>query len=110
MTSVHVTKLSIQAGYLLLSLILSVLAATLSMRNPSRFFRRALVFAITALLIGVMGVWAPVSFWPRMGFAWTFANGLHIAFDFRWCFLLPLVLAVGACILVVLRRPGGQPA
>jgi hypothetical protein len=97
-------KLSVQAALLLCSLILCAAATALSFRSPSRRYRLSLILAAIALAIAVMGVWAPVSFWPRMGFSWRFANGWHIAFDFRWCFILPLLLAAGTCALVAWRH------
>ncbi len=104
MTTLHLIKLSVQAALLLSSLILCVTAIALSIRSPLRCFRLSLILAAIALAIGVMGVWAPISFWPRMGFSWQFANGWHIAFDFRWCFVLPLLLAAGTGVLVAWRH------
>lgn len=105
MKTIHIVKLSIQAALLLTSLILSVSAAVLSMRSPVRAFRFALGLATIALAITIMGVWAPdPPLWPRMGFAWQFDNGWHIAFDFRWFFLHPLLLAAAACVLVTWRH------
>src|SRR5262245_50606301 len=103
MTNLHLIKLSVQAALLLSSLIFCASAAALSIRSPTRRFRLSFILASIALAIGVMGVWAPVSFWPRMGFSWQFANGSHISFDFRWCFLLPLLVAVVTCVLIALR-------
>jgi hypothetical protein len=104
MTTIHIIKLLVQAGLLLTSLILCASATALSIRSPSRCFRVSFVLAAIALAIAVMGVWAPVSFWPRMGFSWQFANGWHISFDFRWYFILPLLLAGGTCVLVAWRH------
>ena len=105
MKTIHIIKLSLQAGLLLASLILCASAAVLSMRSPVRAYRLALSLAATALGITIMGVWAPdPPLWPRMGFAWQFDNGWHIAFDFRWFFLHPLLLAVATCVLVTWRH------
>jgi hypothetical protein len=102
--TIHIVKLSVQSGFLLSSLILCASAIALSIRNPFRRFRLAIVLATIALGITVMGVWAPVSFWPRMGFAWQFSNGWHISFDCRWLFVLPMLIAVATCALVAWRR------
>src|SRR5437667_8318546 len=104
MTTIHIIKLSVQAALLSLSLVLCASATALSIRSPSRGFRLSLILAAIALAIAIIGVWAPISFWPRMGFSWQFANGWHIAFDFRWCFLLSLLLAIATCALVVRRH------
>src|SRR5262245_53352728 len=104
MTPLHLIKLSGQAALMLCSLLLCAWATALSIRSPSRCFRPCLILAVIALGIGFMGVWAPISFWPRMGFSWQFANGWHIAFDFRWCFIPPLLIAGGTCALVVWRH------
>src|SRR6266404_2243915 len=104
MTTIHIIKLSVQVVLLLSRLILCASATALSIRSPSRSFRLSVILAAIALVIGVLGVWAPVSFWPRMGFSWRFANGWHLSFDLRWCFLLPLLLAAGTCVLVAGRH------
>jgi hypothetical protein len=94
MKTIHIIKLSIQAALLVTSLILCASAAALSMRSPPRAYRLSLNLAAIALAITMMGAWAPdPPFWPRMGFAWQFDNGWHIAFDFRWFFVQPLLLA-----------------
>src|SRR5688572_18218896 len=104
MKTLHIIKLSIQAAFLLSSLTLCASAAALSIRNPRRRSRLSFILAAIALAIGVMGVWAPVSFWPRMGFSWQFSDGRNVSFDFRWCFVLPVMLAVGTCVLVAWRH------
>ena len=104
MTTLHIIKLLVQAALLLSSLILCASAVAVSMRSPARGFRLSLILATIALAIGVIGVWAPVSVWPRMGFSWQLANGWHISFDFRWCFILPLLLAIGTSVLVAWRH------
>ena len=105
MKTIHIIKLSIQAALLLTSLILCASAAALSMRSPPRAYRLSLSLAAMALAITMMGAWAPdPPLWPRMGFAWQFDNGWHIAFDFRWFFVQPLLLAVATCVLVTWRH------
>ena len=105
MKTIHILKLSIQAALLLTSLILCASAAALSMRSPPRAYRLSLSLAAMALAITMMGAWAPdPPLWPRMGFAWQFDNGWHIAFDFRWFFVQPLLLAVATCVLVTWRH------
>jgi hypothetical protein len=103
MKTIHIIKLSIQAALLLTSLILCASAAVLSMRSPPRAYRLSLSLAAIALGIAVMGVWAPDP-WPRMGFAWQSDNGWQIAFDFRWFFVQPLLLAVATGVLVTWRH------
>lgn len=103
MKTIHIIKLSIQAAFLLTSLVLCASAAALSMCSPPRAYRFSLTFAAIALAIAIMGVWAPDP-WPRMGFAWRFDNGWQIAFDFRWFFVPPLLLAVATCALVTWRH------
>jgi hypothetical protein len=103
MKTIHIIKLSIQAALLLTSLILCASAAVLSMCSPPRAYRFSLSVAAIAVAIAIMGVWAPDP-WPRMGFAWEFDNGSHIAFDFRWFFVQPLLLAVATCVLVIWRH------
>src|SRR5438270_13854701 len=110
MTSLHVIKLSIQAGFLMSSLVLCACATGISIRSPARGFRLALLLGAIALAICVIGFWAPIPIWPRMGFSWTFANGWHIDFDFRWCFLHPLLLAIATCVLVAWRGQRSHPA
>jgi len=105
MKTIHIVKLSIQAALLLTSLILCASAAALSMRSPPRACRLCNSLAAIALAISILGAWAPdPPFWPRMGFAWQFDNGCHIAFDFRWFFLPPLFLAIATCVLVSWRH------
>jgi len=105
MKTIHIIKLSIQAALLLTSLILCASACVLSMRNPPRAYRLSLTLAVVALAIAMIGVWAPdPPLWPRMGFAWQFDHGGQIAFDFRWFFLQPLVLAVTTGVLVAWRH------
>src|SRR5262245_56496883 len=104
MTTAHIIKLSVQAAFLLSSLILCAWAAALSFHNPSRRFRLTVGLAAIALSIGIMGVWASISFLPGMGFSWQFANGWHVVFDFRWCFILPLLLALGTCVTIIRRQ------
>ena len=104
MKTIHIIKLSIQAVLLLTSLILCASAAALSMRSSPRASRLSLSLAAMALAITMMGAWAPdPPLWPRMGFAWQFDNGWRIAFDFRWFFVPPLLLAVATCVLVTWR-------
>jgi hypothetical protein len=111
MKTIHIIKLSIQAALLLASLILCASAAAFSMRSPPRAYRLSLGLAAIALAIMMMGAWAPdPPFWPRMGFAWQFDNGWHIAFDFRWVFVPPLLLAVATCLLVTWRNRTTQYA
>jgi hypothetical protein len=109
MKTIHIIKLSIQAALLLTSLILCAWAGALSMCSPPRAYRLSLSLAAIALAIAMMGVWAPdPPLWPRMGFAWQSDNGWQIAFDFKWFFVGPLLLAVVTCVLVTWRhRPPG---
>ena len=105
MKTIHIIKISIQVALLLTSLALCASAAALSMRSPPRAKRLSLSLAAIALAITMMGAWAPdPPLWPRMGFAWQFDNGWHIAFDFRWFFVQPLLLAVATCVLVTWRH------
>jgi hypothetical protein len=105
MKTIHIIKLSIQAALLLTSLILCASAGALSLRSPPRAYRLSLSLAGIALAIAMMGVWAPdPPLWPRMGFAWQSDEGWQIAFDFRWFFLQPLLLAVVTCVLVTWRH------
>jgi hypothetical protein len=105
MKTIHLIKLSIQAALLLTSLIFSASAAALSMRSPPRAYRLSLSLAVIALAISIVGLWAPdPPLWPRMGFAYEFDNGWHIAFDFRWFFVQPLLLALTSCALITWRH------
>jgi hypothetical protein len=50
-----------------------------------------------------VGVWTPFSLWPQISYNFS-AGGVQRSIDFRWPFILPLVLGAVALLLVVRKH------
>lgn len=97
----------LMAGFLAFVWLASVgccfLALVAFFRNlPPRFYR-GIMPAMAAIVIGVIGVWAPFSWWPQVSYSFSLGGSQH-AIDFSWPFAAPLALGVITLLLLLWKK------
>jgi hypothetical protein len=102
----------LMAGFLatlwLASVICCFFALVGAYRNVATRFWRAGLPALVAVGIGVVGVWAPFSWWPQVSYSFSL-GGVQRSIDFSWPFAAPLILG-GLTLLFLIWKRCQRPA